>query len=238
MLAHLTSAQRKSYSSLVGVLQRRFGQHQQVEAYRACIKTRVQGRGEPLSQLAQESEMLVCRTYLTAAEDMAHLEDVQAALVKLLKMETFLHTTMGSGMTASPWKANPTRDIRAQRTEVGKATEKRVDEGATGLCVSCWGCGERGYRRTPVAAIGLVTPRGFSATTKMGLRTWRKQLLGGVGTVTPKEKPTARVTWRSHQRPHGYKEDLDQAEAALLLGGMRRNVKEGSARYAVPVMDP
>ncbi|MPC50092.1 hypothetical protein E2C01_043913 [Portunus trituberculatus] len=69
-------------------------------------------------------------------------------------METFLHTMMGSGMAASPWKANPARDIRARctevgwQTEVGKAIEKRVDESAIGFRSSCWGCGERGHRQT------------------------------------------------------------------------------------------
>ncbi|MPC51540.1 hypothetical protein E2C01_045388 [Portunus trituberculatus] len=70
MLAHLTPAQRNSYSSFVGVLQRRFGQHQQTEAYRARLKTRVRSRGELLPQLAQELETLVRSAYPTTAEDM------------------------------------------------------------------------------------------------------------------------------------------------------------------------
>ncbi|MPC93067.1 hypothetical protein E2C01_088183 [Portunus trituberculatus] len=57
VLAHLTPVQRTSYTSVA-------------EVYRARLKARVRAVGEPLSQLAQDLETLVCRAYPAAAEDM------------------------------------------------------------------------------------------------------------------------------------------------------------------------
>ncbi len=111
VLAHLTPAQRTDYSSIVEVLQRRYGHHQQVEVHWACLKARVQGRVESLPQLAQELDTLVHNACSSAMEDMvtiltrdyfvdalqnrelqlyikqAHPQDIQVALAKPLELE-------------------------------------------------------------------------------------------------------------------------------------------------------
>ncbi|KAG0713289.1 hypothetical protein GWK47_016526 [Chionoecetes opilio] len=73
VLAHLTPLQRTSYSSVVEALRRRFGHHQQAEVFRANLKVRVCGWGEPLPQLAQEVETLVRRAYPTAPEEILNV---------------------------------------------------------------------------------------------------------------------------------------------------------------------
>ncbi|KAK8384500.1 hypothetical protein O3P69_009354 [Scylla paramamosain] len=56
-LGHLPPAQRACYGSVAEALQRRFGHHHQAEVYRARLK-KTRERGETLSQLAQDVEVL------------------------------------------------------------------------------------------------------------------------------------------------------------------------------------
>ncbi|KAK3895965.1 hypothetical protein Pcinc_000349 [Petrolisthes cinctipes] len=70
VLSHLTLRQRMSYQCVLEAMQRKFGQHQQAEVYRARLKNRMRGRGESLLHLAQDLEALVRRAYPVAPEEM------------------------------------------------------------------------------------------------------------------------------------------------------------------------
>ena len=70
-----------------------------------------------------------------------------------------------------------------------------------------------------VATVGHVTPGGWNVTAALGRHTRAAKLLGGAGAPCSEVRPTARATRLDHQRPHGRKKDLGQAEAALLLCG-------------------
>ncbi|XP_050730508.1 uncharacterized protein LOC127005599 [Eriocheir sinensis] len=166
VLGHLPPAQRASYGSMAEALRRRFGHHLQAEVYRARLKKRTRERGETLSQLAQDVEALVRRSYPAAPEEMivvlardffvdalhdqqlqiyvkqAHPGDLQVALARALEFEAFLKTT--SGLGAAP---QPRRDLRGRMAKVKKkaASRKASQEGFHG---SCWGCGEKGHRRS------------------------------------------------------------------------------------------
>ncbi|MPC39385.1 hypothetical protein E2C01_032920 [Portunus trituberculatus] len=59
VLSHLAPAQRASYRYVVEALQCHFGDLQQAEVHRSCLKVRVRCRGELLTQLAQKAESLV-----------------------------------------------------------------------------------------------------------------------------------------------------------------------------------
>lgn len=54
---------------LPGELQRRFGNLNQVEVYRATLKKRVRERAQTLPQLAQDIELLVRQVYRAALEE-------------------------------------------------------------------------------------------------------------------------------------------------------------------------
>ena len=119
VLGHLSPKQRASYQCVVEGLQRKFGQQYQAEVYRARLKGRLRGRGEPLPELAQDVESLVRRAYPTAPEDMvdvlasdyfvhalqqqqlqiyvrqAHPRDLREALARAMGFESFLHTHHG-----------------------------------------------------------------------------------------------------------------------------------------------
>ncbi len=69
VLGHLPLAQRACYGSVAEALRRRFGHHHQAEVYRARLKKRTRERGETLSQLAQDVEALVRRSYPAAPEE-------------------------------------------------------------------------------------------------------------------------------------------------------------------------
>ena len=170
VLGHLSSEQRSSYPCVVEGLQRKFGQQYQAEVYRARLKGRVRGRGEPLPALAQDMESLVRRAYPTAPEDMvavlssdhfihalqqqqlqiyvkqAHPQDLREALARALEFESFLHTTGNEGEEVT---GKPRHDFRALRTQVDKpATPKPTGAERTtagDFKGSCWGCGERGH---------------------------------------------------------------------------------------------
>ncbi|XP_050710062.1 uncharacterized protein LOC126994834 [Eriocheir sinensis] len=71
VLGHLPPAQRSSYGSMAEALRRRFRPSGlQAEVYRARLKKRTRERGETLSQLAQDVEALVRRSYPAAPEEM------------------------------------------------------------------------------------------------------------------------------------------------------------------------
>jgi len=175
VLGHLTPVQRASYRDVVEALRRRFGHFQQAEVHRARLKVRVRGRGEPLTQLAQEVESLVRRAYPTAREDMvdvlardcfvdalqdqqlqiyvkqAHPQDVQEALARASEMEAFLSTTGGAPGLATPRHAVGTatlpRHFTARRTQTGKIDSRR-EASPEGFRGTCWGCGQVGHKRS------------------------------------------------------------------------------------------
>ncbi|XP_050725002.1 uncharacterized protein LOC127002823 isoform X2 [Eriocheir sinensis] len=166
VLGHLPPAQRASYGSMAEALRRRFGHHLQAEVYRARLKKRTRERGETLSQLAQDVEALVSRSYPAAPEEMivvlardffvdalhdqqlqtyvkqAHPGDLQVALARALEFEAFLKTT--SGLGAAP---QPRRDLRGRKAKVEKkATSRKASP--DGFLGSCWGCGKKGHMRS------------------------------------------------------------------------------------------
>jgi len=59
VLSDLEISQRRDYHHLVAALTARFEPENQAEMFRAQLKSRVRGRGEPLGQLAQEIKKLV-----------------------------------------------------------------------------------------------------------------------------------------------------------------------------------
>ena len=165
VLGHLPPSQHASYTSVAEALKRRFGHHHQAEVYRAHLKKRTRERGETLSQLAQDVEALVRRSYPAAAEEMivvlardffvdalqdqqlqiyvkqAHPEDLQVALARALEFEAFLKATSGLGPAAQP-----RRDLRGRKAKVEKIALRKVSPSTfQGLC---WGCGEVGHRRS------------------------------------------------------------------------------------------
>lgn len=172
VLGHLSSEQRSSYLCVVEGLQRRFGQQHQAEVYRARLKGRVRGRGEPLPALAQDMESLVRRAYPMAPEDMvavlscdhfihalqqqqlqiyvkqAHPRDLREALARAMELESFLHTTGNEGKELT---VKPLHDFRARRMQVEKpaASKPTGAERTTAgdFRGACWGCGERGHMR-------------------------------------------------------------------------------------------
>ncbi|XP_050705729.1 uncharacterized protein LOC126991077 [Eriocheir sinensis] len=166
VLGYLPPPQCASYVRVAESLQRRFGHHHQAEVYRARLMKRTRERGVTLSQLAQDVEALVRTSYPAAPEEMivvlardffadavqdqqlqiyikqAHPGDLQMALARALEFEAFLETT--SCLRAA---AQPRRDLRGRKTKVEKkaASRKASPDGFHG---SCWGCGEKGHRRS------------------------------------------------------------------------------------------
>ncbi|MPC62085.1 hypothetical protein E2C01_056166 [Portunus trituberculatus] len=166
-------AQRATYRYVVEALQHRFGHFQQVEMHRSCLKVRVRGRGEPLTQLAQEVESLVHRAYPTA-QDMvsllardcfiealqvsrlkmymkqAHPKDVQEAHTQASEMEVFLRTATNALRLVPPCYEEGTdalpRHVKARRSTTGK-TNRWQKESSRGFRGGCWGCGKLGYKR-------------------------------------------------------------------------------------------
>ena len=165
VLGHMPPAQRACYESVAEALRRRFGHHHQAEVYRAHLKRRTRERGETLSQLAQDVEALVRRSYPAAAEEMvavlardffvdalqdqqlqiyvkqAHPGDLQVALARALEFEAFLKTTSGLE-AASP----PRRDLHGRKARVEETPARKASPG--GFRGVCWRCGERGHRRS------------------------------------------------------------------------------------------
>ncbi|MPC32210.1 hypothetical protein E2C01_025515 [Portunus trituberculatus] len=108
---------RSSYSKVTAALERRYGYQHQTEVFRTRFQARVRGPGEALIRLVQDLEMLVCRAYPEASEEMitillrdqfvdaidnqqlriyvqqARPKDLQNALVRGLELESFLRTT-------------------------------------------------------------------------------------------------------------------------------------------------
>ncbi len=70
VLGHLLPAQRPCYGSVAEALRCPFGHHHQAKVYWAHLKKRTQEWGEMLSQLAQDVEALVRRSYPVAPEEM------------------------------------------------------------------------------------------------------------------------------------------------------------------------
>ena len=176
ILGHLTTAQRTSYHEVSEALRRRFGHLQQAEVHRAHLKERVRGKGESLTQLAQEVESLVRRSYPTAQEEtvdllardhfidalqdqqlqlyvkQAHPTNVQEALTRASEMEAFLRTTSTAQAPAAPRYAARTderpRHVRARKAQTGKRTERKRKESPEGFQGTCWGCGQVGHMRS------------------------------------------------------------------------------------------
>ena len=165
VLAHLPAARRSSYDNIAQALRRRFGHQHQAEVYRAQLKKRTRQKNETLSQLAQDVEALVRRSYPAAGEDMivvlsrdafidalqdhqlqihvkqAHPGDLQVALARAMEFEAFLKTASTLSTIAQP-----RRDLRGRKAKVEEkgASRKASPEAFRG---SCWGCGEKGHRR-------------------------------------------------------------------------------------------
>ncbi|KAG0715519.1 hypothetical protein GWK47_011790 [Chionoecetes opilio] len=117
VLNQLPAGKQTSYSSVLAVLERRYGHQHQSEVFRARFRARLRNPGESLPHLAQDLEQLVRRAYPGASEDMitlllrdqfvdavnhpqikiyiqqAHVEDLQQALARGLEMESFLRTS-------------------------------------------------------------------------------------------------------------------------------------------------
>lgn len=164
-LSHLPAAKQTCFASLSEALQRRFGHRHQAEVYRAQLKKRVRQKDETLSQLAQDVEGLVRRSYPTAAEDMttvlardafvdalqnhqlqiyvkqAHPGDLQVALARAMEFEAFLKT---SSCLADYSK--PGSDVRGRRAKSERGAVSRESSPAK-FGGHCWACGERGHRR-------------------------------------------------------------------------------------------
>ncbi|XP_042859039.1 uncharacterized protein LOC122245155 [Penaeus japonicus] len=147
-----------------GGLQRRFGHHHQAEVYRAHLKKWTREHGKMLPQLAQDVEALVRRLYPAALEEMivvqardffvdtlqdqqlqiyvkqAHPEDLQVVLARALEFEALLEAT--SGLEPA---AQNCRDLWGRKVKM-KAVSWRVS--LYRFHISCWGCGEKGHRRS------------------------------------------------------------------------------------------
>ena len=175
VLAHLTPAQRSVYSCVVGALERRFGQHLQAEVYRARLRGRVRGPGEPLPRLAQDVETLVRRAYPAATEEMvaalsqdyfvdslrdrqlqlyikqAHPKGVREALSRALEMEAFTRASDEEG--SAPYRrgaarpVGPRRDVYVRRSQAETPRQERRASPDI-FRGECWGCGARGHKRT------------------------------------------------------------------------------------------
>ncbi|KAK3882385.1 hypothetical protein Pcinc_013251 [Petrolisthes cinctipes] len=160
VLSHLTLRQRMSYQCVLEAMQRKFGQHQQAEVYRARLKNRMRGRGESLPHLAQDLEALVRRAYPVAPEEMvtvlardyfvdalqdqqlqiyvmqAHPSDVQMALAKALEFESFLRAT---GMRMAT--VGPQPEVRALWTKVPRDEAAAGKDSPKEFQGACWECG-------------------------------------------------------------------------------------------------
>lgn len=176
VLAHLTPAQRSVYSCVVGALERRFGQHLQAEVYRARLRGRVRGPGEPLPRLAQDVETLVRRAYPAATEEMvaalsqdyfvdslrdrqlqlyikqAHPKGVREALSRALEMEAFTRASDEEG--SAPYRRGgarpvgpPRHDLYVRRSQAVTAQQERRASPDV-FKGECWGCGARGHKKT------------------------------------------------------------------------------------------
>lgn len=164
-LSHLPAAKQACFESLSEALQRRFGHRHQAEVYRAQLKKRVKQKSETLSQLAQDVEGLVRRSYPAAAEEMttilardafvdalqdhqlqiyvkqAHPGDLQVALARAMEFEAFLKT---SSHLADYSK--PLGDVRGRRAKSERSAVSRESSPAE-FGGRCWTCGEKGHRR-------------------------------------------------------------------------------------------
>ena len=175
VLAHLTPVQRADYSCVVGALERRFGQHLQAEVYRARLRGRVRGAGEPLPRLAQDVETLVRRAYPAATEEMvtalsqdyfvdalrdpalqlyikqAHPKGLREALSRGLEMEALTCTVSEERSGARPRVAARPATHRSPVYVRRTRAETRPQRGRMSPDVfsgECWGCGERGHRKS------------------------------------------------------------------------------------------
>uniref|UniRef100_A0A0L8IAB9 Uncharacterized protein n=1 Tax=Octopus bimaculoides TaxID=37653 RepID=A0A0L8IAB9_OCTBM len=98
VLSQLSVKDRSCYSTLVEVLQRKYGNMYQHEMHRACFHTHVRARGEPLQQLAQYLESTVHKAYPTPTLDL---------LVLLLK-EQFINTLDSVNFKVQVKQSQPT----------------------------------------------------------------------------------------------------------------------------------
>ncbi|KAG0710289.1 hypothetical protein GWK47_023141 [Chionoecetes opilio] len=162
VLSLLTPVQRSSYTSIVAVLERRYGHKHQAEAFRVWFRARIRARGETLQQLAQDVEHLARKAYPGATEDLtvllrdqfvdalddqqlkvyvmqAHVGDLQEALARALEFESFVQSS-----SARPRLDQVRRDFRSRRSQV----RSRVEEGATGSFPGeCWSSRRMGHMR-------------------------------------------------------------------------------------------
>ncbi|KAG0714605.1 hypothetical protein GWK47_013784 [Chionoecetes opilio] len=163
VLSLLTPVQRSSSTSIVAVLEQRYGHKHQAEVFRARFWARIRARGETLQQLAQDVEHLARKAYPGATEDLltvllrdqfvdalddqqlkvyvmqVHVGDLQEALARALEFESFVQSS-----SARPRLDQVRRDFRARRSQ----RRSRVEEGATGsLPGECWSCRRMGHTR-------------------------------------------------------------------------------------------
>lgn len=188
VLSHLTSAQRSSYSSIVSVLERRYGHQHQSEVFRARFRARVRGRSETLQHLAQELETLARKAYPAATEDLlaillrdqfvdalddqqlqvyvkqAHVGDLQEALARALEFESFVQSS-----SVRPRADQARREFRAQRGCVRSRGEGTVRRSFSG---ECWDCRRVGHmwRDCPTANRSLPGEQQSTGVDENGCR--------------------------------------------------------------------
>ena len=105
MLGELSSGQRRDYSTLVAALRRRFGAVERSEMFRAKLKTRVRGRNETISELAQAIKKLTRQAYPSA----------EPSLTNVLALDQFIDAMSDPEIRLRLREARP-RDISEAET--------------------------------------------------------------------------------------------------------------------------
>ncbi|KAG0723751.1 hypothetical protein GWK47_042014 [Chionoecetes opilio] len=181
VLNQLPAGKQTSYSSVLAVLERRYGHQHQSEVFRARFRARLRNPGESLPHLAQDLEQLVRRAYPGASEDMitlllrdqfvdavnhpqikiyiqqAHVEDLQQALARGLEMESFLRTSQEvEGPTHRPRTMFRARKGHVQSPPASPISSPGVFPG------NCFRCGQKGHwkKECPRQRRQSVSPRG------------------------------------------------------------------------------
>ena len=175
VLGQMSAAQRGSYATLVGALERRYGHQHQAEAFRARFRSRVRASGETLQMLAQDLEHLVRKAYPGAPENttsillrdqfvdalqdqqlqiyvlQAHVVNMQQALARALEYESFIK----KGVPGV--RKEPKGETYVRRNQMRGRGQLHGRFGGR-----CWGCGQQGHRRHECTAAPR-SPRSLSA---------------------------------------------------------------------------
>ncbi|KAG0718583.1 Gag-Pol polyprotein [Chionoecetes opilio] len=184
VLNQLPAGKQTSYSSVLAVLEKRYGHQHQSEVFRARFRARLRNPGESLPHLAQDLEQLVRRAYPGASEDMitlllrdqfvdavnhpqtkiyiqqAHVENLQQALARGLEMESFLRTSREvEGPTHRPRTM-----FKARKWHVQSPPASPISS-AGALHGNCFRCGQQGHwkRECPRQRRQSVSPRGSNS---------------------------------------------------------------------------